>query len=461
MALQDPDKRVFIQSRKFVDKEIIDKFEGEYDFLSPSFKCDVYLTGDKEPYPSFEHALQASKTDDETKKNAVRLSENIRDAKRVVSKLSATSDWNQNCLNIAEKLLRDKFIRCKDLRKKLMVTEHRTLKYSNNFGDSFWGVNAGDSKVGFNHLGKLLERIRHDIEHGEDQSKWFADNFKMKSADSVRIEIEIVKDGQRLVDSRAIKGKSMVYIGKSEDSDIIQEHPSLSRWHVALVATASGKLLLVDLLSQNGTFIDGEPVKPFVGYPLMPSNVVSFAASKRLYTFKLFTDNDQEDKYALYARMGQVAEDGGDGRDSSNVNELTVFIGNIAFSSTEQDLRTLFSECGTIADLRMPSDRTGENPHKGIAFVRFSEHSGVMRALGMDGDELGGRMLKVKRSDRQAPTRSISVAGNSSARQDRVGRGDSQTTRDSAKRQRDDPHREDRGGKGRDGSQSPTRRAQR
>ncbi len=49
-------------------------------------------------------------------------------------------------------------------------------------------------------------------------------------------------------------------IGRSEGCDIRLQHWSVSRQH-ALIVNDDGRLLLRDLGSQNGTFVDGKPVQ--------------------------------------------------------------------------------------------------------------------------------------------------------------------------------------------------------
>ena len=50
-------------------------------------------------------------------------------------------------------------------------------------------------------------------------------------------------------------------------------------------------------------------------------------------------------------------------------NENKIYVGNLPFSTTEEDLRTEFSSYGEIQDIRLITDReTGRS--KGFAFVR-------------------------------------------------------------------------------------------
>ena len=51
--------------------------------------------------------------------------------------------------------------------------------------------------------------------------------------------------------------------------------------------------------------------------------------------------------------------------------------------------------------MTVPRDRSS-GQSKGIAFVSFSSLSGVLQAVGRDGDELLGRAVRVKRSDASA-----------------------------------------------------------
>ncbi len=72
-----------------------------------------------------------------------------------------------------------------------------------------------------------------------------------------------------------------------------------------------------------------------------------------------------------------------------------LYIGNLPFSATEDELRSLFEPHGSIASVNVIMDRdTGRA--RGFAFVEMEEASAAdaaMRAL--DGSEMGGRSLKV------------------------------------------------------------------
>ena len=72
-----------------------------------------------------------------------------------------------------------------------------------------------------------------------------------------------------------------------------------------------------------------------------------------------------------------------------------LYVGNLSFSSTEEDLRTAFESHGGVDSVNVITDReTGRS--RGFAFVEMDDASAAddaMRAL--DGSDLGGRTLKV------------------------------------------------------------------
>jgi len=77
----------------------------------------------------------------------------------------------------------------------------------------------------------------------------------------------------------------------------------------------------------------------------------------------------------------------------SGEEDLKVFVGGLPFSTSEELVRKDFAECGEIADFHMPKNDEGKP--RGIAFITFVAKAGVEAALKFDGDDYGGRTLKV------------------------------------------------------------------
>jgi cold-inducible RNA-binding protein len=74
---------------------------------------------------------------------------------------------------------------------------------------------------------------------------------------------------------------------------------------------------------------------------------------------------------------------------------MKMYIGNLSFDTTKQDLETLFSEYGAVTDVHLPTDRESGRP-RGFAFVTMDSKEAMNKAIaGVDGKDVGGRSLKV------------------------------------------------------------------
>ena len=75
--------------------------------------------------------------------------------------------------------------------------------------------------------------------------------------------------------------------------------------------------------------------------------------------------------------------------------EPKLYVGNLPYDATEEDLRQLFSEAGTVASASIITDReTGRS--KGFGFVEMSTQAEAEKAASLlNGRELRNRPLKV------------------------------------------------------------------
>ena len=98
--------------------------------------------------------------------------------------------------------------------------------------------------------------------------------------------------------------------------------------------------------------------------------------------------------------------------------ESKLYVGNLPYSTTEEELRNLFSEAGTVASVALIKDRdTGQS--KGFAFVEMSNQVEAEKAISMfNGRNMGQRELKVSLA-RPREER----GGGGGRRSDRGGRG--------------------------------------
>ncbi len=72
-----------------------------------------------------------------------------------------------------------------------------------------------------------------------------------------------------------------------------------------------------------------------------------------------------------------------------------IFVGNLSFGTTEQDLRSLFEAYGAVDRVSIVTDRDSGQP-RGFGFVEMSSDTEGDKAIAaMNGREVGGRALNV------------------------------------------------------------------
>lgn len=72
-----------------------------------------------------------------------------------------------------------------------------------------------------------------------------------------------------------------------------------------------------------------------------------------------------------------------------------IFVGNLSFNSSEQDIRSLFEAYGTVDRVNIVTDRETGQP-RGFGFVEMSNDAEGDRAIAaVNGHEIGGRALNV------------------------------------------------------------------
>jgi cold-inducible RNA-binding protein len=74
---------------------------------------------------------------------------------------------------------------------------------------------------------------------------------------------------------------------------------------------------------------------------------------------------------------------------------MKLYVGNLSFETTENDLQDLFEQHGKVAEVSLMMDRmTGKS--RGFAFVTMNETTEANAAMAaINGKELGGRALAV------------------------------------------------------------------
>ena len=86
----------------------------------------------------------------------------------------------------------------------------------------------------------------------------------------------------------------------------------------------------------------------------------------------------------------------------------TVFVGNVSYDATENELQDLFGQHGTVTDVNLMVDRVTKKP-RGFAFVTMESKEAAEAAIkALNGADLHGRKLTVNeaRPREERPPRS-------------------------------------------------------
>jgi RNA recognition motif-containing protein len=71
-----------------------------------------------------------------------------------------------------------------------------------------------------------------------------------------------------------------------------------------------------------------------------------------------------------------------------------LYVGNLSFNTTEDSLRALFAQHGTVESAKLISDRDTGRP-RGFGFVEMSNADASRAMQALNGKEFEGRALKV------------------------------------------------------------------
>ena len=172
-------------------KNVIDRFKGDYFYLSNFYCCPVEYEG--LVYPNSEAAFQAAKniaTDQEVEEYFKKIRVNLEDvsdfhkekvklqltaekrmpftemtpseAKKAGRRCKLRPDWEEEKYGIMEKIVMNKFLYNPALKDKILETEDAVLIEGNNWGDRIWGMVDGKGK---NILGKILMEVRDELQY--------------------------------------------------------------------------------------------------------------------------------------------------------------------------------------------------------------------------------------------------------------------------------------------------------
>lgn len=100
---------------------------------------------------------------------------------------------------------------------------------------------------------------------------------------------------------------------------------------------------------------------------------------------------------SLIAAIWQRSDHAVDGTESKSI-----FVGNLAFKASQQELRELFSPYGKVHSVRIMTDRATRRP-RGFGFVEMEPRAANKAIKGLNGCEFLGRKLRVNIGNERKP----------------------------------------------------------
>lgn len=86
------------------------------------------------------------------------------------------------------------------------------------------------------------------------------------------------------------------------------------------------------------------------------------------------------------------------------MSQSKIYVGNLSYNTSEDELRDYFSQYGNIEDIKLIIDfNTGRS--KGFGFITYASVQSCENAIAANGVDLGGRKLRVNiaRDDNRRP----------------------------------------------------------
>jgi RNA recognition motif-containing protein len=77
---------------------------------------------------------------------------------------------------------------------------------------------------------------------------------------------------------------------------------------------------------------------------------------------------------------------------------MSIYVGNLSYSVTEDDLTKVFSDYGAVKRVQLPIDRESGRP-RGFGFVEMESDTAELNAIeALNGAEWMGRVMKVNKA---------------------------------------------------------------
>lgn len=82
----------------------------------------------------------------------------------------------------------------------------------------------------------------------------------------------------------------------------------------------------------------------------------------------------------------------------------SLFVGNLPFTASEDELRALFTSYGAVESVRLITDRDSGKP-RGFGFVEMADNEAARAIQELNGKDFDGRALRINEAEPRTPKR--------------------------------------------------------
>ena len=82
----------------------------------------------------------------------------------------------------------------------------------------------------------------------------------------------------------------------------------------------------------------------------------------------------------------------------------SIYVGNLPFSASEDELRTMFSPYGNVESVKLITDRETGRP-RGFGFVEMAPSDANNAIQALNGKDMGGRPLRINQAQERQEQR--------------------------------------------------------
>ena len=108
--------------------------------------------------------------------------------------------------------------------------------------------------------------------------------------------------------------------------------------------------------------------------------------------------NEMDDELAQMTKVQSGMQ-----RQVGEMDEKSIYVGQVDYEATVEELRAFFSPCGIINKMTIVTDKITQHS-KGYAYIEFDDKESVASALTLDDSTFKGRQLKVLPKKQTVPT---------------------------------------------------------